>query len=131
MNYNNKVYITLTSWKGRINTIAPTIESLLNQTVLVDRVYLNLSEEEFENKYNDLPIDLLKLQSDKFVINWVGANTKTMKKVLPTLDLINDDDILIFVDDDVIFPSDLVESRLNDFYEREKCRHKLYRVHES
>lgn len=121
MNYNNKIYITLTSWKGRINTITPTIESLLNQTVSVDRVYLNLSEEEFENKYNDLPIDLLKLQSDKFVINWVGANTKTMKKVLPTLDLINDDDILIFVDDDVIFPSDLVESRLNDFYEREQC----------
>nr|DAX54010.1 MAG TPA: heat shock protein GrpE [Caudoviricetes sp.] len=51
MNYNNKVYITLTSWKGRINTIVPTIESLLNQTVSVDRVYLNLSEEEFENKY--------------------------------------------------------------------------------
>lgn len=119
MSYKNKIFITLTSWKGRINTITPIIQSLINQTVKVNRIFLNLSEEEFKNKYDDLPLDLLNLQTDMFVINWVGKDTKTMKKVLPTLDLINDEDILIFVDDDVIYPSDLVESRLNDFYERE------------
>ena len=51
-----------------------------------------------------------------FTINWVpGPNTKTMKKVFPILPLLDDDDIIIYMDDDFILPSEFVQSRVDDF----------------
>lgn len=49
-------------------------------------------------------------------INWVpGPNTKTMKKVFPILPLLNDNDIIIYIDDDIIVPPNMVECRVSDF----------------
>ena len=56
-------------------------------------------------------MDLVRLEenSPEFTINWVsGPNTKTMKKVFPVLPLIEDDDIVIYTDDDFILPSGFV-----------------------
>jgi hypothetical protein len=53
---------------------------------------------------------------DRLIINWVsGPNTKAMKKVFPILDYLQDDDIIIDADDDILFPKDLIESRVSDF----------------
>ena len=53
---------------------------------------------------------------ERLIINWVsGPNTKAMKKIFPILDYLQDDDIIIDADDDILFPKDLIESRLNDF----------------
>ena len=35
-----------------------------------------------------------------------------MKKILPILKYLQDDDIIIDADDDILFPKDLIESRL-------------------
>ena len=61
------------------------------------RVYLNLSLEEFPNKLNDLPVDLISFikKEPSVIINWVnGENTKTMKKVFPILKYLNDFDTI-------------------------------------
>ena len=51
-----------------------------------------------------------------FKINWVpGPNTKTMKKVFPVLPLLEDDDIIIYVDDDFLLPRGFVQNRVHDF----------------
>ena len=39
----------------------------------------------------------------------------SMKKVFPILEYLDDDDIIIDADDDILFPIDLIESRLKDF----------------
>lgn len=88
----------------------------MSNTVQPDKVYLNLSSTEF--KGIDLPQDLVDYFNvdERLVINWVdGENTKTMKKVFPILEQLNDDDIIIDGDDDILFPKDLIESRINDF----------------
>ena len=38
-----------------------------------------------------------------------------MKKVFPILKYLKDDDIIIDADDDILFPNDLIESRVSDF----------------
>ena len=46
--------------------------------------------------YDDLPYDLVKLcmSNQRVKLNWVtGENTKSMKKVYPILQYLNDDDI--------------------------------------
>lgn len=88
----------------------------MDNTIQPDRVYLNLSKSEFVNI--ELPKDLVAyFESDeRLIINWVeGENTKTMKKVFPILQYLDDDDIIITADDDIIFPNDLIESRIKDF----------------
>lgn len=108
----------MTSWTKRINSVKSVVESIMKNTIQPDRLYLNLSVEEFPNRELDLPTELLEYFNsiDKLIFNWVeGENTKTMKKVFPALQYLNDDDIIINADDDILFPVDLIESRLNDF----------------
>lgn len=112
------IAVTLTSWIKRIGSVRRVVESIMSNTVKPDKVYLNLSRVEFENGGVELPKDLVDYfnSDDRLIINWVdGENTKSMKKVFPTLDFLEDDDIFITADDDILFPSDLIESRLNDF----------------
>lgn len=110
------IVISLTSWVKRIHNVKRVVESIMDNTIQPDRVYLNLSKSEFEGI--DLPKDLMDYfnSDDRLIINWVsGPNTKAMKKVFPILDYLQDDDIIIDADDDILFPKDLIESRVSDF----------------
>lgn len=110
------IVVSITSWIKRIGYVKKVIESVMDNTIKPDRVYLNLSKSEFVNI--ELPKDLVAyFESDeRLIINWVdGENTKTMKKVFPILQYLDDDDIIITADDDIIFPNDLIESRIKDF----------------
>ena len=112
------VIVTMTSWKKRIGNVIKTIESCDKQTRIPDKIYLNLSTEEFPGKEKDIPETIVKYESDhsNFVINWVdGPNTKSFKKVFPILKYCRYNDIIITVDDDMILPSDFVETRVTDF----------------
>ena len=110
------VIVTMTSWVKRIGNVKKVIESVMNNTVKPDRLYLNLSLTEFYGI--ELPEDLVEYfnSDERLIINWVdGENTKSMKKVFPILEYLDDDDIIIDSDDDILFPIDLIESRLKDF----------------
>lgn len=110
------IVVSITSWYKRIGYVKRVVESIMSNTIKPDRLYLNLSKEEFSDI--ELPSDLVSYfdSDDRLIINWVeGENTKTMKKVFPILQYLDDDDIIINADDDIFFPSDLIESRLKDF----------------
>ena len=112
------INIALTSYPKRIKNCVAVINSVLDNTLLPDRIYLTLSHLEFPNWEKDLPEELYKLvmTSNRVVLNWVEENTKSFKKVIPVLQYLEDDDIIIDVDDDMLLPRDFIESRLNDFH---------------
>lgn len=115
------IVVSLTSWVKRIDNVKLVVESIMNNTVQPDKVYLNLSKTEFQDI--KLPQDLINYfnRDKRLIINWVdGPNTKTMKKIFPILKYLKDDDIIIDADDDILFPKDLIESRINDFNDCEK-----------
>lgn len=119
--YNKKCYnniiVTFTSWKQRINNCSKVIDSFLEQTLSPDIIYLNLSTLEFPNKEDDLPYGLMKLilKHLNIHINWVDDNYKCFKKVYPILNKCDDDDLILYTDDDIILNKDLIKSRVNDF----------------
>ena len=124
---NHKVVVTFTSWKKRIGNCARVVRHVLSNTLKPDIVFLNLSEAEFPRRELDLPRELVKLSKDDstFKLNWVpGPNTKTMKKVFPILPLLDDDDIIIYMDDDFILPDGFVQCRVDDFIEH-GCKHAI------
>lgn len=109
-----QVNLCMTSWEGRINNIEKVIESLLNQTYGDFVLWLTLSSDEFPDR--QLPEFFQKLNDERIHVFWVKENTKTMKKVFPILKYLStDDDVIITVDDDVIYDSHFVENRLSDF----------------
>ena len=77
--------VTLTSFPARINEIHYTIYSLLNQRLKPDKVVLWLAEEQFPNKEEDLPNNLLKLKSNGLTIEWCD-DIKSYKKLIPALE---------------------------------------------
>lgn len=112
------VIVTMTSWKNRIDDVIKTIESCNQQTRIPDKIYLNLSIEEFPGKEKDIPKVILDYEKNNinFIVNWVdGPNIKPFKKIFPILKYCRYNDIIISVDDDMILPDDFVQSRLDDY----------------
>lgn len=110
------IVVTMTSWPRRIGNVKKVVESIMRNTVQPDRLYLNLSSEEFADE--ELPKDLVELfgSDDRLIMNWVpGENTKTFKKMFPILQYLDDDDIILECDDDFTLPSDFIQCRLKDF----------------
>ena len=108
----------MTSWTKRINNVKSVVENVMEGTLQPDKLYLSLSVEEFPNREIDLPKDLVNYFNgdSRLIINWVeGENTKCMKKVFPVLQYLDDDDIILPVDDDIMYPSDYVEKRVCEY----------------
>ena len=116
----NEIYVTLTSFKERINFINKTLDILLSNTIKPKKIILNLSTEEFPNKELDLPQNILVLlkKYSNFEIFWVNKNTKVFKKLIPTLNRFHLNDLVITVDDDILYPKNL-------FVKMIKCYNKL------
>jgi hypothetical protein len=110
------IVVTMTSWTKRIGNVKKVVESVMSNTILPDRLYLNLSKTEFEGI--ELPTDLVEYfdSDERLIINWVeGENTKSMKKVFPILGYLDDDDIIINIDDDALLPKGFIENRYSEF----------------
>lgn len=118
--YNNKrIIVSMTSWKKRINNVAKVIYSIHTNSIKPDTIELNLSFDEFTNKENDLPKELLLLASNGIVnINWVKENTGVFKKFIPVLQKYKNEDFYLFsIDDDWLYSNDYIKmmlSRLKD-----------------
>lgn len=98
-----KLIVSLTSYPARYDNLHLVIDSLLKQSLRADRINLYLFEEEAD----ELPESLLSLQSKRFRIIRVKENIRPHKKYYYAFrDFPND--IIITVDDDYIYPNDLV-----------------------
>lgn len=106
-----KIIITMTTWKDRIENVPTVLETMLKQTKKADKIVINLSSEEFENKENDFPDNVknfLHKHDDLIELNWIdGPNTKQWKKIIPTLKLYPND-CIICIDDDFLYPDNLI-----------------------
>jgi len=112
-NIFNKVIVSLTSYPARIKFVPDVIESLLNQTVKVDKILLWLAIEQFPKKEQMLPDRLLKQLSSVVEIKWCD-DIKPHKKYFYAMQQYPED-IIITVDDDVYYADNLVETLLNSY----------------
>ena len=113
----SNVIVSLTSYPARINTVNQTIKSLLEQTVLPEKILLWLSEDNFPKKESELPQELLDLQENpKFEIRFVSGDLKPHKKYFYAMQEYPEHCIIV-LDDDVIYDKTLV-SRLISAYQK-------------
>lgn len=104
-----RVIVSLTSIPTRTHMLGACIDSLLHQTMPADQVVLWLSVQNFPGRDTDLPEDLLAKVGDRFRIAWVDGDIAPHKKYFYAMQE-NPDDLIITVDDDVVYSENLVES---------------------
>lgn len=108
----NDLIVSLTSYPKRIKYVFYTICSLLNQTIIPNKIILVLSIEEFPQKEKNLPKNLMNFDKEIFEILWVKENIKSYKKYFYTMQW-HPNSICITVDDDIIYQRDTIENLLN------------------
>lgn len=104
----DNLIISLTSYPARIKTVHKTIETLLNQTLKADKVILWLASCQFPNGEADLPDELLQCRERGLEIRWCDEDLRPHKKYFYAMQEFPDD-IIITVDDDLLYRKDLVE----------------------
>lgn len=105
-----RIIVTLTSFPKRINKLWIVIESILRQTQQPDKIILWLSSKQFSN-LEILPSNLLRLQKRGLDIKIVENDLRSHKKYYYAVQQFPKD-ILITVDDDIIYPTDMIQQLL-------------------
>lgn len=108
-----ELIVSLTSFPQRINTVVKTINTIMQQTVKPDKIILWLAEEQFPNKTDDLPKDLIELQKLGLTIDWY-KDIRSYKKLIPTLKKYPNA-IIVTADDDIYYEKDWLESLYNSY----------------
>jgi hypothetical protein len=107
---NCKVIISFTTTPDRISQLQPMLISLLDQTVKVDQIALNLPYTHKGQKYT-IPEDYKKLLN----VFKVGKDYGPGTKLLPTL--LREGEVgtkIIYIDDDYIYGKDFIETIVNE-----------------
>lgn len=107
-----RIIVSLTSFPARINYVSSVLADMLRQTVQPDKIILYLSKEQFLKREADLPETLLKMKDYGVEIEWCDGDIKAYKKFLPALKEYPDD-ILIIVDDDLVYDPEMIEKLYN------------------
>ncbi|MEZ8911521.1 glycosyl transferase [Vibrio cyclitrophicus] len=103
---------SLTTYGNRVHDVHYVIKSLLCQTVLPSKIVLWLSDSEYTAQ--NIPISLKNLQReiDIFDIEFC-EDIKSYKKLIPSLKKFPDS-LVVTVDDDIIYPDDLLENLIEE-----------------
>jgi Glycosyl transferase family 2 len=125
---SKKVIVSMTSFPGRINTVWITLESLLRQSYKPDKIILWLSEEQFDG-YKSLPKSLLRLQKKGITIRFCEDDLRSHKKYYYAFKEYPNE-IIVTVDDDVIYPSDTLKTlvELHEIYPNCICCHRAHKI---
>lgn len=99
---NEKIIVSLTTWKPRIGNIPTVLDTIFKQTKIPDKVVLNLSFDE------NIPGEVQNYLDCHNVEVFRVADTKVYKKLIPTL-LRYPDDCIISIDDDFLYPETMIE----------------------
>lgn len=103
-----RVIVTLTSFPERLYNLHYTLYSLLTQSFKPDEVVLWLSVDEFPNKEEDIPHNVLNFKNNGLTIKWC-EDIKSYKKLIPALNECPND-ILVTADDDIFYPTDWLKN---------------------
>lgn len=114
---NPRIIVSLTSYAKRFPTLDICLKSLLNQTLLPDRLILYLSKRE---DVSNIPKRVKKLKKYGLEIKFVDDDLKPHKKYYYAIQEFPND-IIITVDDDVVYDKNLIKSLYDEYLKFPNC----------
>ena len=116
-NADKSIIVSLTSYPARFKTLDICIKSLLNQKLPASKVILYLSK---DIQIESLPKSLLKLQKNGLEIRNNCEDIKPHKKYFYAIQEFKDS-IVVTADDDVIYPTDWLDSLYKSYLQHPNC----------
>lgn len=117
VNYDHKVIVSLSSTPQRIKRIKPMIKSILDQTVRIDQIALNIPKEYRGQRY-EVPAELENMVN----VYRCGRDYGDGTKCIPTLLRENDaETLLILLQDNYIYGSDFIETIIEEYKQHPEC----------
>lgn len=111
---NKRIIVSLTSYPKRIKGVHTVLDTIWKQTCMPDQVLLYLATEEFPQKKDEIPEELLNLmKTHPFEIRWCD-DLKPHKKYFYAMQEYPED-ILITIDDDVLYPETMIENLVDSY----------------
>ncbi len=107
-----KIIVSFTTFPKRILSAGIVVSSMMNQTIKPDVINLYLSKEEFPKGISQLPHIIKKEIECGLNVVFVEKNLKPHKKYFYALQDYPDD-IVVVIDDDIVYPNDLIEVLYN------------------
>lgn len=120
-----ELIVSLTSYGNRLQLIYLAIESLMHQTLKPNRIILWLDKTKYDT-YESIPLALHKLEERGLEIR-LCEDVRSYTKLVPALNEFPDS-LIITVDDDWIYPIDMVE-RLYRAYQKDSSKIYFFRGH--
>lgn len=109
-----EIVISLTSFPARIEKVWIVIESLKRQSIAASRIILWLSKVQFPGLLEDLPQSLRNMIGNGFEVRFVEHDLRSHKKYYYAFKEYPNS-IIILVDDDIFYPSTLLEDLLYNY----------------
>lgn len=107
MNDKPKVIVSLTSFPAAIPYAVQAIRSVLEGSLLPDKLVLYLDTDKFPGEVLPPELEALKAESSIFEVRFDPAEIRSYKKLIPALrDFPND--IIVTIDDDILYHVDLL-----------------------
>lgn len=107
MNDKPKVIVSLTSFPAAIPYAVQAIRSVLEGSLLPDKLVLYLDTDKFPGEVLPPELEALKAESSIFEVRFDPAEIRSYKKLIPALrDFPND--IIVTIDDDILYHADLL-----------------------
>ena len=104
-----RIIVSLTTFPARIHLIPQVLDSIFRQTKKADKILLWLAEEQFPQREQELPPQLIQYAREGTLsIRWCD-DLKPHKKYFYAFQEYPDD-LIITIDDDLLYPSDLIAS---------------------
>lgn len=101
-----RLLVSITTYRKRFDNIPTVLDTMFNQTVAPDLVVLNVAFDEV------IPDEIRRyIESRPIEINRV-KDTKVYKKLIPTLKKYPND-VIISIDDDWLYPNDMIQDFMN------------------
>lgn len=122
--------VSLATTSKRLHLCRATLMSLTTQSILPKRIIINVSKEPYlrdegikdNSVLSILTSEIPKNLKEIIEIRWV-TNTGPYRKLIPTLEQADDNDIIITADDDIFYGHDWIKLLLDGFEPENKIIH--------
>ncbi|MDR0319666.1 MAG: glycosyltransferase [Rickettsiales bacterium] len=111
MNKKPKIIASMTSFPAAIQFAVRAIGSILNQTVVPDKIVLYLTASQFPGGKIPAELAALTKKNKKVEVRFYDENIRSYTKLIPALKDFPDDIIMTF-DDDILYPRGVVADLL-------------------
>ncbi|MCE7536796.1 glycosyl transferase [Aliivibrio fischeri] len=112
-----ELIVSFTTYNKRIHDVHLVIESIAQQTVKPNRMILWLDEDEFT--LENIPLILNKQISRGLEVRFC-PDYRSYKKLIPTIQAYPDSNV-ITIDDDILYPYDMIEILCKEHKQYPKC----------